>query len=70
MTPLMWACYLNKPVAVKRLLKQNADLLEKDHSGRTAMHWVRWHDEDESGESMTIYLPPSARPSTGTTITA
>lgn len=42
MTPLMWACFLNRPKMVKKLLKHGAELLEKDNDGRTAMHWVKW----------------------------
>ena len=40
MTPVMWACFHNRPRIVKRLLKHGADLLEKDNDGKTAMHFV------------------------------
>jgi len=46
MTPLMWACYHNRPKNVAKLLKYGADLDEKDIEGKTACHWAVHEGED------------------------
>lgn len=40
MTPLMWACYHNRPKNVGKLLKYGADIDEKDIEGKSACHWA------------------------------